>query len=288
MNERNFSKLVAEALREDVGPGDVTTELCITEDIEVEAVVRARRTLVVSGTGPFLEVLRQVDPSVECRVLRRDGEEAAAGDAVANLRGSCASILTAERTALNFLQHLSGVATLTRAFVREIGPGGPGLLDTRKTTPGLRNLEKDAVRHGGGINHRRALFDGILIKDNHITASGGVKAALARARAGAPVGMKVEIEVDTLEQLQEALEGGADIVLLDNMDPEALKEAVAAAEAFFAPGPRRVLLEASGGVSLDTVKAISQTGVDFVSTGALTHSAPAADLGLDFFPRGVY
>jgi nicotinate-nucleotide pyrophosphorylase (carboxylating) len=288
MTERHFAKLVADALREDVGPGDVTTDLCIPQDIEVEAVVRARKPLVVSGTGPFLEVLRQVDPGVECRVLRHDGQAAAAGDAVANLRGSCASILTAERTALNFLQHLSGVATLTRAFVDEIGPGGPGLLDTRKTTPGLRNLEKDAVRHGGGLNHRRALFDGILIKDNHITAAGGVGEALVRVRAGAPVGMKVEIEVDSLEQLREALEAGADIVLLDNMDPDQLRAAVAAAEAFFAPGPRRVLLEASGGVTLDTVKAISRTGVDFVSTGALTHSAPAADLGLDFFPCGVY
>ncbi|MDR1313940.1 MAG: nicotinate-nucleotide diphosphorylase (carboxylating), partial [Deltaproteobacteria bacterium] len=195
MAERHYAKLVTDALREDVGPGDVTTELCIPGDIEVEAVVRARVPLVVSGSGPFLEVLRQVDPAVECRILRRDGERAAPGDTVANLRGACASILTAERTALNFLQHLSGVATLTRAFVDAIGPGGPGLLDTRKTTPGLRNLEKEAVRHGGGLNHRRALFDGILIKDNHITAAGGITAALARSRAGAPVGMKVEIEV---------------------------------------------------------------------------------------------
>ncbi|MDR1039129.1 MAG: carboxylating nicotinate-nucleotide diphosphorylase [Deltaproteobacteria bacterium] len=288
MTERHYDRLVTEALREDLGPGDVTTELCIPEDISVEAVVRARRPLVVSGTGPFREVLRQVDRSVECRILKRDGEECAANDAVANLRGSCASILSAERTALNFLQHLSGVATLTRAFVNAIGPGGPGLLDTRKTTPGLRNLEKEAVRHGGGQNHRRALFDGIIIKDNHIAAAGGVRAALERARAGAPVGMKVEIEVDTLDQLREALEGGAEIVLLDNMDPDGLRRAVALAEEFCAPGPRRVLLEASGGVTLDTVKEISETGVDFVSTGALTHSAPAADLGLDFFPRGVY
>jgi nicotinate-nucleotide pyrophosphorylase (carboxylating) len=288
MTERHYAKLVTEALREDVGPGDVTTELCIPEGVDVEAVVRARKTLVVSGTGPFLEVIRQVDPAVECRILRPDGSEASEGDAVANLRGSCASILTAERTALNFLQHLSGIATLTRAFVNAIGPGGPGLLDTRKTIPGLRNLEKDAVRHGGGLNHRRALFDGILIKDNHITAAGGLKAALDRTRAGAPVGMKVEVEVDSLEQLAEALEGGADIILLDNMAPDVLREAVSAAEAFFAPSPRRVLLEASGGVTLENVKAIAQTGVDFISTGAVTHSAPAADLGLDFFPRGVY
>ncbi|MDR2611455.1 MAG: carboxylating nicotinate-nucleotide diphosphorylase [Deltaproteobacteria bacterium] len=288
MTERNYSKLVTDALREDLGPGDVTTELCIPDDIEVEAAVRARMRLVVSGTGPFREVFRQVDPDVECRILRRDGEEAQTGDVVANLRGSCASLLSAERTALNFLQHLSGVATLTRAFVNAIGAGGPGLLDTRKTTPGLRNLEKDAVRHGGGLNHRRALFDGILIKDNHITAAGGVRQALSRALAGAPVGMKVEIEVDNLDQLQEALEGGADIVLLDNMDPDALRRAVAAAESFYAPAPRKVLLEASGGVTLETVKAIAATGVDYVSTGALTHSAPAADLGLDFLPRGVY
>jgi nicotinate-nucleotide pyrophosphorylase (carboxylating) len=288
MKERHFVKLVADALREDLGPGDVTTELCIPEDITVEAVVRARRPLVVSGTGPFLEVLRQVDPTIECRVIRPDGERAEAGDTVVNLRGSCASLLSAERTALNFLQHLSGIATLTRKFVEAIGPGGPALLDTRKTTPGLRNLEKDAVRHGGGMNHRRALFDGILIKDNHITAAGGVKAALDRARSGAPVGMKVEIEVDSLQQLREALEGGADIVLLDNMEPDTLREAVAVAEAFYSPQPRRVLLEASGGVTLETVAAIARTGVDFVSTGALTHSAPAADLGLDFFPRGVY
>jgi nicotinate-nucleotide pyrophosphorylase (carboxylating) len=288
VTQRNFTKLVADALREDLGPGDVTTELCIPEDVTVEAVVRARKPLVVSGTGPFLETIRQVDPYVECRILKRDGDDATEGDPIANLRGSCASILSAERTALNFLQHLSGVATLTRAFVEAIGPGGPGLLDTRKTIPGLRNLEKDAVRHGGGLNHRRALFDGILIKDNHITAAGGVRAALDRAKAGAPVGMKVEIEVDNLNQLQEALEGGADIILLDNMDPDGLRRAVAAAEAFFAPQPRKVLLEASGGVTLETVKAIAGTGVDYVSTGAVTHSAPAADLGLDFFPCGVY
>jgi nicotinate-nucleotide pyrophosphorylase (carboxylating) len=288
MAGRNYEKLVADALREDLGPGDVTTELCIPDDIKVEATVKARKPLVVSGTGPFLETIRQVDPEVECRILRGDGERAAAGDTVANLRGSCASILSAERTALNFLQHLSGVATLTRAFADAIGPDGPGLLDTRKTTPGMRNLEKDAVRHGGGLNHRRALFDGILIKDNHITAAGGVKAALSRALSGAPVGMKVEIEVDGLDQLEEALEGGADIVLLDNMDPPALREAVKLARDFFAPGPRRVLLEASGGVTLETVAEIASTGVDYISTGALTHSAPAADLGLDFLPRGVY
>jgi nicotinate-nucleotide pyrophosphorylase (carboxylating) len=205
-----------------------------------------------------------------------------AGEAVAEVSGPSASILTSERVALNFLGRLSGVATLTSKYVEAAGEGGPAIIDTRKTTPLLRALEKAAVVHGGGRNHRFNLGDGILIKDNHIKAAGSIKAAVARARLGRPHLLKIEIEADDLSQLAEALEAGADAVLLDNMSPALLSEAARMADAFFSPGQRGALLEASGGVSLETVGAIAKTGVDLISVGAITHSAPCADVGLDW------
>jgi nicotinate-nucleotide pyrophosphorylase (carboxylating) len=177
---------------------------------------------------------------------------------------------------------LSGVATLTARYVEAVGRAPAAVTDTRKTTPGLRFLEKAAVRHGGGRNHRFALYDGILIKDNHIAAAGSITLAVGRARSAAPHTLKIEVEVDTLEQLHEALAAGADAVLLDNMNPDLLRRAVALTEDFHAPGPRRTSLEASGGITLETIGAVARTGVDFISVGALTHSAPAVDLGLDW------
>jgi nicotinate-nucleotide pyrophosphorylase (carboxylating) len=280
-----LESLVRLALEEDVGFGDVTTAATIPGEATGRALIVARGPLVLSGLEAALETFRAVDPGLSARAVAADGDRLEAGQTAVELDGRARSILTAERVALNFLGHLSGVATLTGRFVeasRLPGGGGPRILDTRKTTPGLRALEKAAVRHGGGHNHRFSLQDGLLIKDNHIMAAGSVALALERARRDGPQGLRIEIEVDRLDQLPEALGNGADIVLLDNMGPGALAEAMAAIVDFYAPGPRRTLAEASGGVNLDNIAGIAATGVDLVSVGALTHSAPAADLGLDW------
>jgi nicotinate-nucleotide pyrophosphorylase (carboxylating) len=279
LNEQ-LERLIRGALAEDIGPGDITTELLVPKGQTAEAFAVARKPLVVSGAEVFREVFRILDPEVKCELLLRDSDTAAEGQRVIRLYGPAASILTGERVALNFLGRLSGVATLTRLFADRLSGLQTKLLDTRKTTPGLRALEKMAVVHGGGVNHRLALFDGVLIKDNHIAAAGGVANALRLARPA--FRHKIEIEVDTLEGLMEAMEGGADMVLLDNMDPLALREAVRRAEYFWRPGARLTLLEASGGVTLESVREAALSGVDFISVGALTHSAPSADLGLDF------
>jgi nicotinate-nucleotide pyrophosphorylase (carboxylating) len=238
--------------------------------------------LILSGKLPFLEVLRQTDPKIKCQFLAAEGNHIVAPETIAEIEGPAGSILTAERTALNFLMHLSGIATQTHRFVEAIGLDGPKLLDTRKTTPGLRLLEKEAVRHGGGQNHRLALFDGILLKDNHIQAIGSITEAVKLAKKTGPHNLKIEVEVENIEQLQEALSAGADILLLDNMTISELKKAVYAATQFFSPAERSVLLEASGGITLKNISEVATTGVDFISVGALTHSAPAADLGLDW------
>jgi nicotinate-nucleotide pyrophosphorylase (carboxylating) len=284
----DLRKIVERSLLEDVGPGDLTSELVVPEKLNATATVAPREDLVLSGLRAFREVVRQVDSTLEIKVFKNDGDFTAAKENILALRGSARSILTLERTGLNFLMFLSGIATLTRKYVDVIGDAGPRLLDTRKTTPALRFLEKAAVRHGGGKNHRFALFDGILIKDNHIIAAGGVENALSKAKAGAPAGLKIEIEVDTLEDMRIALINGADVLLLDNMDAPTLKEAVKLADEFFAPEKRKVLLEASGGITLDTLPEIAKTGVDFISVGAITHSARAADIGLDFLPLEDY
>jgi nicotinate-nucleotide pyrophosphorylase (carboxylating) len=283
-----IKRLVQRTLSEDIGPGDLTSNLVVPSRLDAGGYIVAREPLILSGLTVFEEVIRQVDRGLSYKAFKRDGDFCAAKENILALRGSARSILTAERAALNFLMHLSGIATLTKAYVDAIGPGGPRLLDTRKTTPGLRVLEKAAVRHGGGKNHRFALFDGILIKDNHIVAAEGIGEALRKARAGAPAGLKIEIEVDDLDQEHEALENGADILLLDNMDVPTLRRAVEEAEKFFSPHRRRVLLEASGGITLDMVGEIAKTGVDFISVGAITHSARAVDIGLDFQPLEVY
>ncbi|MDR2200292.1 MAG: carboxylating nicotinate-nucleotide diphosphorylase [Deltaproteobacteria bacterium] len=275
-----LERLIKIALEEDIGPGDLTTELLVDPKLQAEARVAARAPMTLSGLEIFREVYRILDPLVEVELLKKDSEQAERGEAVARLKGPAASILTGERTALNFLGRLSGIATSARLHAEKLAGLKTRLLDTRKTAPGLRALEKKAVLHGGGFNHRLALFDGILIKDNHIAAVGGVRKALELARKN--FRQKIEIEVDTSEQFYEALQAEADIILLDNMDPLALKEACDRAAAFYYPGQRLTLLEASGGITLGNIRDIALSGVDFVSVGAITHSAPYADLGLDF------
>lgn len=267
--------LLRMALDEDVGHGDVTTEGTIDAELTGGAVVFGREPLVLSGSHPFRSVFRLVDPGVRVEGLFADGADVPADVPFFRMEGSVRSLLTAERTALNLLQRLSGVATLTRRMVNAMSGTSCRLLDTRKTTPLWRALEKAAVRHGGGFNHRFGLFDGILIKDNHVAAVGGVGEAVRRARRSAPHVLKVEVEVETLDELEEALQAGADVILLDNFSLEALRLAVDANKG-------RALLEASGGVTLDRVRAIAETGVDFVSCGALTHSAPAIDITMEY------
>ncbi|MBA2849460.1 nicotinate-nucleotide pyrophosphorylase (carboxylating) [Thermosulfuriphilus ammonigenes] len=272
-----FRDLVCEALKEDLGHGDVTTTALVPEEKKGQAVIKAKENLVLCGLPVALEVFRTVDPEIEFSSGLIDGQEVARGETVARIRGRLSSILKAERVALNFLQHLSGVATQTRKFVRAIEGLPVRLVDTRKTTPGFRILEKYAVRVGGAHNHRFGLSDGVLIKDNHIRACGSITAALARAREKLPHVYLIEIEVRDLDELKEALEAGAPAILLDNMDLETLGEAVSLAKKR-APG---VILEASGGIHLENIRAVAETGVDIISVGRLTHSAPAVDLSLE-------
>jgi nicotinate-nucleotide pyrophosphorylase (carboxylating) len=272
--------IVTLALEEDLLPlGDLTSMLLDPSELG-EAHFVARRAGVVAGTRTVLEVCRQVDAALSCSVVLDDGESVAAGGVIATVRGPFSSILSAERTALNFLSHLSGVATLTDRYVKSAGEGGSAarVWDTRKTTPGLRALEKAAVRAGGGYNHRGNLSEAILVKDNHL---GGISIAeaVARARLRWP-GRMVEVECDSLAQVDEAVTAGATIVLCDNMTPEQVKEAVLIASEP-RPGAARSLIEASGGVSLENVAAYAAAGADLISVGALTHSAPILDIGLD-------
>ncbi len=269
--------LVKSALMEDLGAyGDVTTRAVIPEGVRYAARLRAREQAVVSGLQLAALAFRLVDPALQVTPRRRDGEVCQPGDVLMEIDGSAASILMGERVALNFAGRLTGVATLTAAMVAETEGTAARITCTRKTTPGLRQVEKLAVLHGGGFNHRFSLSDAILIKDNHIAAAGGIRAVLDAAKAHASHMMAVEIEVDTLEQLREVLEvGGASVVLLDNMPPDQLREAVAI-------NGGRLALEASGNVRRETVAAIAATGVDYISSGALTHSARTVDLGLDF------
>ncbi len=269
--------MVRAALREDLGrTGDATTDAVLPDAVPGEGVVAARESLVLAGLPIAAEVFRQVDPDVTFEPLARDGQRLAPGDVAAKIRGSLGSILRGERVALNFMQHLSGVATQTARYAALID-GGVRLLDTRKTTPGLRAAEKYAVRAGGGHNHRFALYDGVLIKDNHIAACGSVTVAVERALAARHPLLKVEVEVESLEQALEAVAAGADGLLLDNQTPDQLRELVRAVRAK-AP---HVVLEASGGITETTLPAVAATGVDAVSCGALIHGARWVDLGLD-------
>ncbi|HEV2107157.1 MAG TPA: carboxylating nicotinate-nucleotide diphosphorylase [Thermomicrobiales bacterium] len=266
------------ALAEDIGGGDVTTLATVPPGTHAVGTVLAKAAGVVSGVDVAGAVFRRVNPALDYRIRTGDGTRVNPGDRVAEVEGLARGILSAERVALNLLQRLSGVATLTAAYVDAVAGTKARIIDTRKTTPGLRALEKAAVRHGGGRNHRFGLSDGILIKDNHLAAIGGpdrVTRAIRQATAFAPHTMRIEVEVTTLAEVEEAVAAGADAILLDNMDVETIHQAVDLVAG-------RALVEASGGVNLQNVRAIAGTGVDLISVGALTHSAPALDISLEF------
>ena len=266
-------RLIALALEEDVGPGDRTAEACVPPLARGSALIFAKEPLIVSGISAAARVFRALDPGCELEALAGESDAANPGEGILRVRGSLRAILTGERTALNLLMRLCGVATITRRYAQALAGTKTRLLDTRKTTPGMRELEKAAVRAGGGFNHRGALFDGILVKDNHAAAAGGIGEAVRRARAQAHPLLKVEAEVSTPQQIEEALEAGADMLLLDNLDDDELRKAVQQVRG-------RVPVEASGGMTLDRLPRVAATGVDYVSVGALTHSAPAVDLSL--------
>jgi nicotinate-nucleotide pyrophosphorylase (carboxylating) len=279
LSNEEIRRRVHVALAEDIGPGDVTTLATVPPSLTASAVMVARAPLVVAGLAFAEAAFAELSPDLTVQRLCADGDRVEQGKVLLRVAGPAHAILTAERTALNFVQRLSGIATLTARFVEAIQGTGARILDTRKTTPGWRKLEKYAVACGGGQNHRVGLYDQVLIKDNHLMAlrhaqPNPVAVAVAQARARYP-DLKIEIEADTLEQTQQAAEAGADIILLDNMTTTELRAAVALVAG-------RAQTEASGGVNLSTVRAIAETGVDFISVGALTHSAPAVDIGLDF------
>ena len=264
------------ALSEDLGlTGDITSNACIPETQTSEAAIVARKPGSIAGVGIALEAFRQVDPSLSIDVERGDGSRINKGDKVMTISGSSRGILTAERVALNFLGQLSGIATATADLVDAVEGTGTKIACTRKTPPGIRALEKHAVLCGGGMNHRFGLFDAVMIKDNHIVASGGIAKALRAAKAAIGHTVKIEIEVDTLSQLEDVLAEGTDIVLLDNMSTDDLRKAVSMAKG-------KAILEASGNVTIKTVRSIAETGVDVISSGWITHSAPTLDLGMDF------
>jgi len=287
-----IEEIIDRALAEDLGKGDVTTEALIPGDQQGTGLIVAKEEGILAGIEAAKQVFLRVDPELKVRILLEDGARVKPGSKVAKVSGSIASILKAERVALNFLQRLSGIASETNRYVARVGGLPVRIMDTRKTTPGLRSLEKYAVSVGGGRNHRMNLSDGILIKDNHLVAlrSQGlnIKEIIAKARQNAPLSLRgekrrsnlqarqtqVEVEVRTVSEASEAVEAGADIIMLDNMNPEDMREAVKSING-------RALIEASGGITLDNVRAVAETGVDFISIGALTHSARALDISLD-------
>ena len=295
MSARPFDPIAA-ALEEDIGEGDITSEFFVPMAARVSGRIVAREKAVIAGTKTVAEVFRRVDPAIQIKITRRDGSSVASGDTVIELRGSARSILKAERVALNFLQRLSGIATLTRKFVEAAGNKRVQILDTRKTTPGLRALEKAAVLAGGGKNHRFGLFDMVLVKDNHLIACSGLSEiadAIQRVRKKHP-GVHIEVEADTLDQVRALLEmDDVDLILLDNMKPAEMRKAVALGKMarpalvgrYASPArtrrARRIKFEASGGINLKNVRQIAATGVDYISIGALTHSAPAINFSLE-------
>ncbi len=265
--------VIERLLTEDVGPGDLTTRLTVPNEVRARGEIAGRSEGVMAGLPVISEVFRAIDASLTVEPRVGEGERISAGQTLGTVCGSAAAILTGERVALNLLQRMCGIATMTRRFVDMVAGTHATIVDTRKTAPGLRLFDKYAVRCGGGRNHRFGLFDGILIKDNHIQAAGGVGAALDAVRER-PHPLRIEIEIDGLHQIPEALAGGAELILLDNMPPEELTRAVEAIGG-------RALTEASGGITLASVRAVAETGVDYISVGALTHSVPALDIGLE-------
>jgi nicotinate-nucleotide pyrophosphorylase (carboxylating) len=269
-----LTEFVEAALREDIRSGDITTNSLIPADMQATALMRFRESGIVCGIGAAKSTFRLLDPDVDLKVLLEDSAAVSAGEVALEIRGNARAILTAERVALNIVQHLSGIASATAQYVKETEGTAARIVEIRKTTPGLRLLEKYAVRCGGGHNHRYALDDMILIKDNHIALCGGIKNAISRARENVGHTIKIEVECDTLDQVREALQAGAELILLDNMPPATLREAVEIVNG-------KVLCEASGGINLQKVRGVAQSGVDIISVGALTHSVRALDVGLD-------
>jgi nicotinate-nucleotide pyrophosphorylase (carboxylating) len=276
LKQQVLSDVVRSALQEDGAFNDLTTIATVVSDRRSRATLVARAKGVVCGIPLALEAFRQLDAKASIRIEHEDGARVSADEPVLFVTGHARGLLSAERVALNYMQRLSGIATLTACYVDAVKGTKAKILDTRKTTPGWRKLEKYAVRAGGGTNHRMDLSSGVLIKDNHLaTLDGDVAKAVTRARELAPTGVKIEVECDTIEQVRRAIDAGADIVMLDNMATSVMAECVALAKG-------RAILEASGGVTLNTVRAIAETGVDWISVGALTHSAPSLDLAVDF------
>jgi nicotinate-nucleotide pyrophosphorylase (carboxylating) len=279
LSKEEIQNAVRQALSEDVGTGDVTTLSTVPESANLKAVMKARESLVVAGLDFAETAFRELSPTIKFVALAKDGQALKPGQDLARIEGPARAVLTAERVALNFAQRLSGVATLTAQYVEAIKGTGAKILDTRKTTPGWRRFEKYAVSCGGGYNHRIGLYDMVLIKDNHLAAlrhelPSAIAVAVKRAREKYPQ-LKVEVEADTLEQVEQAAAVGADFILLDNMKPEQLRAAIQLIN-------HRSQTEASGGINLSTIRGIAETGVDFISVGAITHSARAVDIGLDF------
>jgi nicotinate-nucleotide pyrophosphorylase (carboxylating) len=271
----DLDEFIGRVLAEDLGRGgDVTSNATIAEDARFTATMNARQKIVVAGIEIASGFFRELDAAVEIELLAEDGQQVTHGTVLMRLSGNARAMLAAERSALNTLQHLSGIATLTRQYADAISGTGTVLLDTRKTIPGLRVLDKYAAQMGGAQNHRMRLDDGVLIKDNHVAVCGGVAEAVRRAKA-ANTGLQVQVEVDRTDQIEPALAAGADRLLLDNMDPARLREAVSLVA-------KRVPLEASGGVTLETIRFLAETGVDFITVGRITQSAPAVDIGLDY------
>lgn len=280
LDREKVDRLIEAAVREDVGGGDVTTELLFESDVSCGAVVRSKQKGILAGLEVARSVFEKLDENLVWKSRREDGDALDAGSEIVFMTGSQRHILTGERLALNILQRLSGIATFTAKFVSAVEGTGVGIVDTRKTAPGLRELEKYAVRLGGGGNHRFGLYDGILIKDNHIKLAGGVARAVSKVRRRARessenyLRFRVEVEAKELSQVSEAVEAGADVVMLDNMSAEQMREAVKIVDG-------RIAVEASGGITLENVREAASTGVDLISVGALTHSAPALDISLD-------
>jgi nicotinate-nucleotide pyrophosphorylase (carboxylating) len=272
----SIEKVLINALEEDIGGGDVTTHSLISEDQISEASIIAKEEFIVAGIFFAQRIFQLLDPGVKFRILKKDGKSVKKGDIIAKIRGKSRSILSAERTALNFLQRLSGIATYTARYVKALEGYKVKIVDTRKTAPGLRYFDKYAVKIGGGFNHRFGLSDGILIKDNHIAAVGSITKAIKLAQKKAHHLLKIEVEVKTLSEVQEALSAGVDAIMLDNMPVDKMKKAVSLIRSKNA----KVIIEASGNINLKNIREIAKTGVDIISIGALTHSAPAADITL--------
>jgi len=276
MKSDRYDPIVA-ALKEDIGQGDITTDFFVPETLHATGRVMARENAIVAGTGAAAEVFRQVDPSIDIQVVHRDGDEVVAGDLIIEVRGLARSILKAERVALNFLQRLCGIATLTRQFVDAVGNHPAKILDTRKTTPGMRALEKAAVVAGGGVNHRFGLYDMVLVKDNHLATFGGLSRFADRIRQlrGERPNIRIEVEADDLDQARAFVEvEGIDVILLDNMPPAQMREAIALRK-------DNIRFEASGGITLKNVKRVAATGVDYISIGGLTNAPRAVDVALE-------